>query len=108
LQFAVSGNALRVGFAGTGQAKRFSDGCGRAAERRRVSSASAFKDFLARRFRVERGRGAIAAERVRIAEFFLDRRYWEKALPYLLDAEDYERAAQTIADRAAHGFQAAR
>ena len=57
-----------------------------------------FRDFLARRFRVERGRAAIASERVRIAEFFLARKYWEKALPYLLEAEDFERAAQIIAD----------
>ncbi len=57
-----------------------------------------FRDFLIRRFRIERGRAALAEERVRIAEFFLTRKYWEKALPYLLAAEDYERAAQTIAE----------
>ena len=57
-----------------------------------------FRDFLMRRFRVERGRAALAEERVRIAEYFLARRFWEKALPYLLAAEDYELAARTIAD----------
>lgn len=56
-----------------------------------------FKDFLVRRFRFERGRAEIARERVRIAEFFLARKHWEKAVPYLLEAEDYERAAQIIA-----------
>jgi len=56
-----------------------------------------FKDFLLRRFRVDRGRAEIAKERVRIADFFLDRKYWEKALPYLLEAEDFDRAAQIIA-----------
>jgi ATP/maltotriose-dependent transcriptional regulator MalT/DNA-binding SARP family transcriptional activator len=57
-----------------------------------------FRDFLVRRFRIERGRAALAKERVRFAEYFLARSFWEKALPYLLAAEDYERAAQTIAD----------
>ena len=56
-----------------------------------------FRDFLMRRFRSESGREAIAKERVRIAEFFLAKQIWEKALPYLLEAEDYRRAAQTIA-----------
>jgi ATP/maltotriose-dependent transcriptional regulator MalT/DNA-binding SARP family transcriptional activator len=57
-----------------------------------------FRDFLLRRFRIERGRAALADERVRIANYFLARSFWEKALPYLLAAEDYECAAQTIAD----------
>ncbi len=57
-----------------------------------------FRDFLLRRFRVERGRSALAAERVRIGGYFLERKFWGKALPYLLAAEDYERAARTIAE----------
>jgi LuxR family transcriptional regulator, maltose regulon positive regulatory protein len=57
-----------------------------------------FRDFLVRRFRSEIGREAIAGERVRIAAFFLSKQLWEQALPYLLEAEDYERAAQTIAE----------
>ncbi len=57
-----------------------------------------FRDFLARRFRIERGRAAIAEERVRIAAFFLARKHWEKALPYLLEAEDFELAARIIAE----------
>ena len=57
-----------------------------------------FRDFLQRRFRVERGRGEIAKERERIAEFFLAQKRWEKALSYLLAAEAFERAAETIAD----------
>lgn len=57
-----------------------------------------FRDFLLRRFRSEIGREALAKERVRIAEFYLSKQIWEKALPYLLEAEDYRRAAQTIAE----------
>lgn len=60
-----------------------------------------FKDFLLRRFRVERGRAAVAEERVRIAEFFLRKKRWENASPYLLDAENFERAAQVIAEQGA-------
>ena len=56
-----------------------------------------FRDFLLRRFRSETGRDELAKERVRIAEFFLGKQLWEKALPYLLEAEDFERAAQIIA-----------
>ncbi|MBA2606385.1 MAG: hypothetical protein H0U96_05900 [Acidobacteria bacterium] len=58
-----------------------------------------FHDFLARRLRTELGRTGIAKELVRIAEFFLAGQHWEKALPYLLEAENYQRAAQTIAER---------
>ncbi|MCY7348821.1 MAG: tetratricopeptide repeat protein [Pyrinomonadaceae bacterium] len=56
-----------------------------------------FRDFLLRRFRSEIGREKIAQERVRIAEFFLAKQIWEQALAYFLEAEDYPRAAQTIA-----------
>lgn len=57
-----------------------------------------FRDFLRRRFRSESGRDKIARERIRIAEFFLAKHLWENALPYLLEAEDYEKAARTIAE----------
>ena len=57
-----------------------------------------FREFLLRRFRTEIGRADLATERVRIAEFFLSKQLWEKALPYLLEAEEFERAAQTIAE----------
>ncbi|HLM59619.1 MAG TPA: tetratricopeptide repeat protein, partial [Pyrinomonadaceae bacterium] len=56
-----------------------------------------FRDFLRRRFRSQNGREAIARERIRIAEYFLAKQLWENALPYFLEAEDYDRAAQTIA-----------
>lgn len=58
-----------------------------------------FRDFLLRRFRTEKGQAELARERIRIAEFFLVKQLWENALPYLLEAEDYRRAAETIAMR---------
>jgi len=57
-----------------------------------------FRDFLLRRLRSEIGRAEVAEERNRIAAFYLDNNQWEKALPYLLQAENYERAAQIIAE----------
>ena len=57
-----------------------------------------FRDFLIRRFRAEVGREALAKERVRIARFFLSKQLWEQALSYLIEAEDFEIAAQTIAE----------
>ena len=58
-----------------------------------------FRDFLLRRFRAEKGHAELARERIRIAEFFLAKQLWENALPYLLEAEDFARAAETIATR---------
>ncbi len=58
-----------------------------------------FRDFLLRRFRSEKGQAELARERIRIAEFFLAKQLWENALPYLLEAEDFARAAETIALR---------
>jgi len=58
-----------------------------------------FRDFLQRRLRSEIGQAAVAAERNRIAERFLDDGNSEMALPFLLDAENYERAAEIIALR---------
>ncbi len=55
-----------------------------------------FRDFLLRRFRTELGRAEIAQERVRIADFFLSKSLWSTALPYLLEAEDFSRAAEII------------
>lgn len=56
-----------------------------------------FRDFLQRRFRSEIGREKIAEERNRIAAFFLETNQWEKALHYFLEAENYDKAAETIA-----------
>lgn len=56
-----------------------------------------FRDFLRRRLRAEIGRSAVANERSRIAEYFLERKQWETALPYLLEGENFDRAAEVIA-----------
>lgn len=57
-----------------------------------------FRDFLVRRLRAEKGQAAVTAERNRMAEFFLENRKWETALPYLLDARNFDRAAEVIAE----------
>jgi LuxR family transcriptional regulator, maltose regulon positive regulatory protein len=58
-----------------------------------------FRDFLQRRLRSEIGHQAIAAERNRIAEVFLENDQWELALPFFLRAENFARAAEVIAQR---------
>jgi len=58
-----------------------------------------FRDFLQRRLRSELGQAGVAVERNRIAEVFIANKQWELALPFLLDAENYERAADIIAER---------
>ncbi|HYY97899.1 MAG TPA: BTAD domain-containing putative transcriptional regulator, partial [Pyrinomonadaceae bacterium] len=58
-----------------------------------------FRGFLQRRFRAEQGRAAVASEHARLADFFLEREQWEQAMHHLVAAEDFERAAQTVADR---------
>jgi LuxR family transcriptional regulator, maltose regulon positive regulatory protein len=54
---------------------------------------------LLRRLRSEVGQAGVNAERNRIADVFLQNGHWELALPFLLEAENYERAAEIIADR---------
>ncbi len=58
-----------------------------------------FRNFLLRRLRSEIGQTEVAAERNRIAEAFFKNEHWELGLPFLLDAENFERAAEVIADR---------
>jgi LuxR family maltose regulon positive regulatory protein len=58
-----------------------------------------FRDFLLRRLRSEIGHSLIAEERNRIANYFLDNGQWEKALPFLLDAENFDQAAKMIGER---------
>ena len=57
-----------------------------------------FRDFLLRRLRSEIGRAEVAEERNRIAAFYLAHNQWEKALPYLLQAENFDSAARIIAE----------
>jgi LuxR family maltose regulon positive regulatory protein len=58
-----------------------------------------FRGFLRRRLRSEIGLAALAAERDRIARYFLDAGKWDTALPYLVDAENFEMAAEVLATR---------
>ena len=58
-----------------------------------------FRDFLQRRLRSEIGRENVAEERNRIADFFLENGQWEKALPFFLEAENFEQAARIIAEQ---------
>ena len=58
-----------------------------------------FRDFLLRRLRSEIGQAGVTRERNRIAEVFLENDHWELALPFLLGAENFDRAAEVIADR---------
>src|ERR1035437_3354919 len=65
-----------------------------------------FRDFLRRRLRSEIGQAGIAVERNRIAEYLLDEKQWEMAMPYLLDANNFERAAAVIAETGGEWFAA--
>ncbi|MFN6962178.1 MAG: BTAD domain-containing putative transcriptional regulator [Pyrinomonadaceae bacterium] len=56
-----------------------------------------FRDFLRRRLRSEIGQARVAEQRVRIAEYFIEQKQWEAAMPYLLAAPAYDRAAEIIA-----------
>ncbi len=58
-----------------------------------------FRDFLRRRLRSEIGQAKVSDERNRIAEIFLKNRQWKQALPFLLEANNFERAAQIIAEQ---------
>ncbi|HEX8286293.1 MAG TPA: BTAD domain-containing putative transcriptional regulator [Pyrinomonadaceae bacterium] len=58
-----------------------------------------FRGFLQRRFRAELGRQGIASEHARLADYFLEREQWEQAMHHLVAAEDFDRAARTIAER---------
>ncbi len=60
-----------------------------------------FHDFLLRRLRSEIGKKRMADERSRIAKVFLGRGRWEQAIPFLLDAEEFDEAARLVAERGA-------
>jgi ATP/maltotriose-dependent transcriptional regulator MalT/DNA-binding SARP family transcriptional activator len=57
-----------------------------------------FREFLRRRLRSEIGQAGVAEERNRLADHFLAKRQWETALPFLLDAGSFDRAADVIAE----------
>lgn len=58
-----------------------------------------FKDFLQRRLRSEIGRAGLEKERNRIAEYFFAENQWQKAMPFLLQAENFEKATEIIAEK---------
>jgi ATP/maltotriose-dependent transcriptional regulator MalT/DNA-binding SARP family transcriptional activator len=58
-----------------------------------------FRDFLRRRLRSVIGRAAVANERDRIAGAYADAGEWQKAMPFLLDAENFEAAAKLLSER---------
>jgi LuxR family transcriptional regulator, maltose regulon positive regulatory protein len=57
-----------------------------------------FQSFLRRRLRSEAGIAGVAAEQARYAQYFLDHSSWEPAVRHLLEAEDFHRAAEIIAE----------
>lgn len=57
-----------------------------------------FQSFLRRRLRSEIGRAGVAVEHHRFAEHFLSSQNWEPAARHLITAEDFEGAAQVIAE----------
>jgi LuxR family maltose regulon positive regulatory protein len=56
-----------------------------------------FQSFLRRRLRAEIGLAGVADEHARCAQYFLERAAWEQAVRHLLEAEDFEHAAEIIA-----------
>lgn len=58
-----------------------------------------FRDFLQRRLRSEIGRAALEKEKNRLAEFYFRENQWEKALPFLLEAENFDKAAEIVAEK---------
>jgi len=59
-----------------------------------------FQSFLRRRLRSEIGRAGVAAEHRRCSEYFLESQAWEPAVRHLIAAEEFDRAATVIAERA--------
>lgn len=55
-----------------------------------------FQSFLRRRLRTEVGLTGVIAEHARCAQYFLEQGAWEQAVGHLLQAEDFERAAEII------------
>jgi LuxR family maltose regulon positive regulatory protein len=60
-----------------------------------------FQSFLRRRLRTEIGLTGVAAEHARCAGYFLERGHWDQAVRHLLEAEDFERAGEVIAEHGA-------
>lgn len=56
-----------------------------------------FQSFLRRRLRADIGLAGVAAEHARCARYFLELAAWDQAVRHLLEAEDFEPAAEIIA-----------
>jgi LuxR family maltose regulon positive regulatory protein len=57
-----------------------------------------FQSFLRRRLRSEIGMAAVAAEHTRFANHFLEAGAWEPAVRHLIDAEEFDQAAEIIGE----------
>src|SRR5262245_26237755 len=55
-----------------------------------------FQSFLRRRFRAEVGLAGLTAEHARLAKYFLELKAWDQAVQHLLEAEDFDLAAEII------------
>ena len=60
-----------------------------------------FQSFLRRRLRSDIGRSGVSQEQQRYAEYFLNRGSWEQGVRHLLAAEDFNRAAEVVAEKGA-------
>jgi LuxR family maltose regulon positive regulatory protein len=58
-----------------------------------------FQSFLRRRLRSEIGRTGVATEHQRFAGYFLQKGAWEQGVRHLLAAEDFQRAAEVVAEK---------
>ena len=56
-----------------------------------------FQSFLRRRLRAEVGLNGLTSEHARLANYFLDLQAWDQAAQHMLEAEDFDRAAEIIA-----------
>ncbi|MEK6335195.1 MAG: BTAD domain-containing putative transcriptional regulator [Acidobacteriota bacterium] len=61
-----------------------------------------FQSFLRRRLRSEAGLAGVGAEHARFAQYFLERAAWEQGVRHLLEAEEFDLAAEIIAE---HGSE---
>jgi LuxR family transcriptional regulator, maltose regulon positive regulatory protein len=57
-----------------------------------------FQSFLRRRLRTEIGFTGVAAEHARCAAYFAEQGSWEQAVRHLLEAEQFDQAAQIISE----------
>ena len=71
-------------------------GDGRSGEEYRLHPL--FREFLLRRLRSAKGRAGLAEERNRIASVYLEQGNWQNALPFLIEGESFDEAAQILGE----------